>query len=538
MSETLRTERTTTQSPTSLSIESLEEIVRNCQRNEERLHELERHTRHERKKAERLLQQTHRTMHDRDSQNTSVLETNNTTNENSQIDDYQPKQRTSKSKEFFVALDDDEEEAEEEEEEENGKHRRRQNNTNNKPQSQDKHLLERVEKLLAGDGTTTTSSEVMSSQERQRHAREKTKSPIDDELTEKSLQIDRKYRFETRQLPSACSIENDLSTVDHLLSERTPVNHQRMKSDVRFKPDNLVKKTIDYHEENKKLSNQRDQLFYERLNNYVQTGRFASPETEKQTTTTTTTTDEDTYRPKPLRPSTKSNSKDEELTDLARRCEDLLARLHTQRNRAEMLENSIHHYEYHPRPRPSSSTSYESRPYSRHRSLSPSPSPALPPPMSLQQSLELLRPEFISRSRQRARRVRLLREEREHNTEIDRERREMLLFSCTTCCTNPSTRTVSATSSTSSSRRNVSFTVPFDRTDSSRLPLTYRQMKQQTKKKYDQLPEVKDRRLQNQMDEIRRRNVLRAKVFRARLRQHVVRHGRTNIDESLTMIDT
>jgi hypothetical protein len=63
-------------------------------------------------------------------------------------------------------------------------------------------------------------------------------------------------------------------------------------------------------------------------------------------------------------------------------------------------------------------------------------------------------------------------------------------------------------------------------------------MKQATKKKYEQLPEVKDRRLQHQMEDIRRRNVLRAKVFRTRLRQHVVRHGRTNIDESLTMIET
>jgi hypothetical protein len=154
--------------------------------------------------------------------------------------------------------------------------------------------------------------------------------------------------------------------------------------------------------------------------------------------------------------------------------------------------------------------------------------------MSLQQALELLRPEFISRSRQRARRVRLLREEREHNAEIDRERRQMLLFSCTTCCANPTKRTISA----SSSRRSISYIVPYDQSDSSRVPLTYRQMKQATKKKYDQLPEVKDRRCQHQMDEIRRRNFLRAKVFRTRLRQHVVRHGRTNIDESLTMIDT
>ena len=159
--------------------------------------------------------------------------------------------------------------------------------------------------------------------------------------------------------------------------------------------------------------------------------------------------------------------------------------------------------------------------------------------MSLQESLELLRPEFISRSRQRARRVRLLREEREHNTEIERERERMLLFSCSTCCTHPSKRTISsAPSRPTTTQRNISFIVPYEQSKQTRMPLSYRQMKQETKKKYEQLPEVKDRRLQNQMDEIRRRNVLRAKVFRTRLRQHVARHGRTNINESLTMIDT
>jgi hypothetical protein len=154
--------------------------------------------------------------------------------------------------------------------------------------------------------------------------------------------------------------------------------------------------------------------------------------------------------------------------------------------------------------------------------------------MSLQQALELLRPEFVSRSRQRVRRIRLLREEREHNTEIDRERQQMLLFSCTNCCSNPTKRTVSAPAS----RRNISYIVPYDPSNSSRVPLTFREIKRATKKKYDQLPEVNNRRRQNQMDEIRRRNILRAKVFRTRLRQHVIRHGQTNIDESLTMIDT
>ncbi|CAF1196462.1 unnamed protein product [Adineta ricciae] len=38
-------------------IETLQDIVRNCQRNEQRLQELERHTRHERKRAERLLRE-------------------------------------------------------------------------------------------------------------------------------------------------------------------------------------------------------------------------------------------------------------------------------------------------------------------------------------------------------------------------------------------------------------------------------------------------------------------------------------------------
>lgn len=38
-------------------VETLEDIVRKCQRNEQRLQELERHTRHERKRVERLLRE-------------------------------------------------------------------------------------------------------------------------------------------------------------------------------------------------------------------------------------------------------------------------------------------------------------------------------------------------------------------------------------------------------------------------------------------------------------------------------------------------
>lgn len=69
-------------------------------------------------------------------------------------------------------------------------------------------------------------------------------------------------------------------------------------------------------------------------------------------------------------------------------------------------------------------------------------------------------------------------------------------------------------------------------------PFVYQDMKRATKKKYDQLPEVNERLQRDLNNEIKRRNVLRAKIFRLRLRQHVLLHGRADIDESLTMIDT
>ncbi|CAF0777657.1 unnamed protein product [Rotaria sp. Silwood1] len=525
MSKYAQPARNIGQSPISFSINALEEIVRNCQRNEERLHELERHTRHERKKAERLLHETYRAMQNGDSQNTSNILENSTNNDHSYRDNQKSKSRS--SKQFYVSLDD--------ENEENENHYRQQsnnnnnNNNNNEIVKQNKHLLERVEKLLAGDGTTT-SSDIMSSQERQKNITEKPTSPIEDDLDEKSLNIiDHKNFSESRPLQSACSIEYDLSTVDHLLSERTPINNHRIKSNVQFNEEDQSKKISDYNNEKKILPDKHDQQFYERYNNYIETDRSVSSRIEKQPTTT----DDETYQYE-SRPMSRINNKDEELADLARRCEDLLARLHSQRNRAAMLENSTHHYDYHQQQTSPHSSTYESKQnYHHHQSISSTPPPVAPSPISLQQALELLRPEFISRSRQRVRRVRLLREERERNAEIDRERRQMLLFSCTTCCSNPAKRSVSAPSS----RRNISYIVPFEQSDYSRIPSTYHQMKKATKKKYDQLPEVSDRRRQHQMDEIRRQNLLRAKLFRARLRQHVARHGRTNIDESLTIID-
>ncbi|CAF1359327.1 unnamed protein product [Adineta steineri] len=55
----------TDQLQSSLSIETLQDIVRNYQRTEQRLQELERYTRHERKKAEHLLREKYRTKHEK-----------------------------------------------------------------------------------------------------------------------------------------------------------------------------------------------------------------------------------------------------------------------------------------------------------------------------------------------------------------------------------------------------------------------------------------------------------------------------------------
>lgn len=68
-------------------------------------------------------------------------------------------------------------------------------------------------------------------------------------------------------------------------------------------------------------------------------------------------------------------------------------------------------------------------------------------------------------------------------------------------------------------------------------PFLYKEMKRSTKKKYEQLPEVNERLQRELNNEMKRQNALRAKIFRHRLRQHVLLHGRTNIDESLTILD-
>ncbi len=144
----------------------------------------------------------------------------------------------------------------------------------------------------------------------------------------------------------------------------------------------------------------------------------------------------------------KTVNQEEELADLSRRCENLLRHLHTDQNETLNLKDDQS--------------------------------------ITLQQALEMFRPEFISHSRERLQHMNNLRDERYSDPE----------------------------------------------------PTTYQEMKQSSKKKYEQLPEVTDRLQRELRAQIRRRNSIRAKIFRVRLRQHVLLHGQTNIDESLTMIDT
>lgn len=111
--------------------------------------------------------------------------------------------------------------------------------------------------------------------------------------------------------------------------------------------------------------------------------------------------------------------------------------------------------------------------------------------LTLQQALYFSRPDFISHSQQRTEHIQHLREDRQYH-----------------------------------------------RVRSPSPIINYQQMKKQTKEKYNQLPEVHERQQKDLSDECKRRNYLRAKIFRHRLRQHVLLHGRTDIDESLTMVDT
>ena len=281
----------TDQLSTSFSIEALEEIIHNCQRNERRLHELERHTRHERKKAERILRETYQ---EREKQLSISLN----------------KSLQPKPQQFFVSLDD-----------------------------------------------------------------------------------------EDKQVKPSSAKTDSKTTID---------NTQRV--------------------------------------------RFNLPEKDK--------------------PRKKPSNKDDELDDLARRCEQLLSRLNTQCLEASMLAHDNDNNQ-------------------NDQSI------------SLQQSLELLRPEFISHSRQRVQHINHLREERECKPSND--------------------------SNSITSRHVQIYPRP--------VSFSYKEMKQSSKKKYQQLPEYHDRLRQGLLSEIRQRNYLRAKIFRIRLRQHVLSHGRTNIDKSLTMID-
>ena len=110
--------------------------------------------------------------------------------------------------------------------------------------------------------------------------------------------------------------------------------------------------------------------------------------------------------------------------------------------------------------------------------------------LTLQEALHVSRPDFISHSQQRSEHIQHLREDRQYHR----------------------TRTPS--------------------------PVHYIEMKRTTKEKYDQLPEVNERLQKDLSDENKRRNYLRAKLFQHRLQQHVLLQGRTNINESLTMLNS
>jgi hypothetical protein len=109
------------QLPTSFSIKTLQQIVRNCQRNEKRLQELERYTRHERKNAERLLRETHQTKHEYGKQTS---------------DNVKPKQQ--QSVKFFISLNDDITKK--------AKTRHKPRRQNYKSQTRDKPVFEQVDR--------------------------------------------------------------------------------------------------------------------------------------------------------------------------------------------------------------------------------------------------------------------------------------------------------------------------------------------------------------------------------------------------------
>ncbi|CAF3437111.1 unnamed protein product [Rotaria sp. Silwood1] len=88
-----QTKHNNDQLSTLLSIDTLQEIVRNYKCNEEYIHELIHYTRYKRKKAEYILHEIYQTLQKYDKQNTTSLNINS-------------KSKLKKSIEFFIYLDD------------------------------------------------------------------------------------------------------------------------------------------------------------------------------------------------------------------------------------------------------------------------------------------------------------------------------------------------------------------------------------------------------------------------------------------------
>ncbi|CAF0721536.1 unnamed protein product [Didymodactylos carnosus] len=682
--------------PEKPSIELLEAIVRDCQQNEQRLQELERHTRHERKKAEKLLHETTLTKINH-LVKTKTNNRENNTNNDERMSTYHAfslkhdndsngknykndrkkttrKRSTSQQQNFFIPLDDNEDDDD--------------NNNNNKDQVEHnkkenplnkRQLLEKVEKLLAGDWTSSEADQIKksatttsdsSSNEKKHQINGKNHSVIaqwtnDDEEDKTAQNIlnlttnDDKSKHQHDD-KSTCSLDHhqqqqhqrnnhdDLNLFKKQNSEKTPLKNvdEKNKKDPKEMPIEYEKKKnqdrvnikINVYDDddndgddNKPASSQnqmhhttatnmnsvsdkRDKKFYERLNNFVRTGKFVDENDQNCVeedvpryntyTSSNRISSLNNARPDHQQNHHKSKSAlikkddteiiptssgfwsrkyddDPELADLAQRCENLLHRLQTQRHRAAILDSTdrpplpssyLYRSSTNNNRRHRSSTNLKKSTqqhnirnrsisptrYSRNRSLSPvKHNHNNEDLMSLQEALELLRPDFISRSRQRVRKIKLLREERKHNAEFNYERQ--LLFqpsrpqSHRSCCScDKKKRPISAydqrkrtknhhinrphSSRTEGRSNNICYTIPS--TTLNRPFQNYQAMKQATKKKYDKLPEVNHRRQQQQLDEVRQRNVVRAKVFRTRLRQYVARYGKTNIDELLTMVDT
>ncbi|CAF1379653.1 unnamed protein product [Didymodactylos carnosus] len=648
---------TTYQKP---SVELLEAIVRDCQQNEQRLQKLERHTRHERKKAEKLLHETTLTKinhavktsdNRRDNINnenrlstyTSSLRHNNDVNGKNDKKDHRKrttkKKPTSQQQNFFISLDDDEGE----DNINNNNKEHVEQNTKENPLNK-RQLLDKVEKLLAGDWTSseadqmkksTTTASDSSSNERKHEVNgknhsiiaqwvddDKDKTPRNtlnlttngDKSNHRHSQKTTTFSFDEQQEEKEQLKNNDnVKLFKSRIPEKTPKNvddsnrnePRRNKNESKeipieyekkITPDQVNIKINVYDKDNTSASSvsqiprsnknvfgdKRDEKFYERLNNFVRTGKFVNendqnhieediPQYKTYVSPNRTlpldntrydhqydssynwrsplTTNDDTK----ILPTTSSSRQwsrkyddDPELADLAQRCDSLLRRLQAQRQRASVLDSSYHpivplsSYSYptttNNNRRYRSSTNCretDQQPNVRNRSVSParqSRNRSLSPVkyqhhhnedlMTLQEALELSRPDFISRSRQRVRRIKLLREERQHNAEFDYERQ--LLFqsprpqshrSCY-CCDKiqHKKRPVSAYDqqkqttnhhknrphSTRADRRsnNICYNIPSPTFN--RPFQNYQAMKQATKKKYDQLPEVNQRRRQQE----------------------------------------